>query len=204
VDENLDTGGLTPHYFYMKMKTLKNKGQAKETTAVLVAIATVAMFLYVVPLLLDKVDTSFEDEFYTSASASNSTLLSASGYHIVDLTSPSTAKDGTLTVTYASCTTDDNVSVGGLKVGSLDGTSPDTFTVSGTSLSTATNVSYILTANCNITKSQIDYYQGSNYAGVYEDTSDNAVTGTSLMTIVIILLAGGALIMAVSQWMRTS
>jgi len=94
---------------YMKngMRRLDNKGAVNVTDALL-AIATVAMFLYVIPLTLDKLDDAFEDEF-----------------------------------------------------------------------------------------------SGGNYEEVYNDTKDNAVTGTSLMTIVIILLAGGALIMAVSQWMKS-
>lgn len=39
-----------------------NKGQVAVTGA-LVAIATVAMFLYVIPLILDQLDDSFADEF---------------------------------------------------------------------------------------------------------------------------------------------
>lgn len=102
-----ETFGFKGHnYTEAGMRKTGNKGQAAVTGA-LIAIATVAMFLYVIPLVLDKLDDSFASEF-----------------------------------------------------------------------------------------------TGGNYESVYNDTRDNSVTATSLATIVIILLGGGMLIMAVSQWMR--
>lgn len=203
-------GGTIPHppnifsiLFQVKMQRLKtNKGQ-EAITGALVSILVVAASLYVIPLILDATDNAFIDDFYTEASSTNSTVLSATGEHNLTLTTPSDGRDASLAVVYVSCGATENVSVNTTAVGQLDGTSPDAITVDASLIGALTTVGYELSASCNITSSALTYYQDGNYAEVYEDTSGNAVTATSLATIVVILIGGGMLIVGVSQWMRS-
>lgn len=193
---------------------MKNKGQAAQITGAITVILIIAAGLYVMPLILDKTQQGFEDKFYNLADASstNATALNTNKTcRWFNLTSVYSGDNAVLTVTHTagSLMCYDNVSLvsGGTTtdLGCLENDTGTTFTFPASLLTAANcfNATFDATYSTNITQLVLTYQSEDygNYAGVFNDTTDNNVTATELATVTLLIVGGGALIFAVSMWM---
>jgi len=176
---------------------MRNKGQVSQQISLLVVTG---ILLAISLIIIGNVEHSTVGECVSdTATVNNGTDLNGGGSHIFTLSNLVTKYSGTLDVAYefgTSC----NLTANGHSIGSLDGTSPDQISISGSYLSTTTNITYTCDAATNITDANLTYHRLVNCSvdiDTYEtisNTNETTYDVYGLLRVVLIVLAAVVII----------